>query len=113
MTSFSLSSMICTFLKRELQKRKMYANIEEIKQTGDKLSKIRKLIALYKNSLIFHKKDMWLLEQQLIRFPKWKHDDVIDALQMMYDLHTIHPKEDLSMYNVVVEYDEYGIPVYS
>ena len=35
--------MIVTFLKAEMQKRGIYADIEEITQTGDKLSKIRKL----------------------------------------------------------------------
>jgi hypothetical protein len=41
--------MIVTFLKNELAKRGKYTTIEEIKQTGDKLSKLRKLIPLYRN----------------------------------------------------------------
>jgi len=47
--AFQAQSMINVFLKQELQKRRIYANIEEVKQTGDKESKIRKLLALYKN----------------------------------------------------------------
>jgi hypothetical protein len=47
--AFQAQSMIVTFLKSEMQKRGIYADIEEITQTGDKLSKIRKLVSLYKN----------------------------------------------------------------
>ena len=52
--AFQAQSMIVTFLKAEMQKRGIYTDIEEITQTGDKLSKIRKLISLYKNWLIYH-----------------------------------------------------------
>jgi chaperonin cofactor prefoldin len=47
--AFQAQSLIVTFLKSEMRKRGIYADIEEITQTGDKLSKIRKLIPLYKN----------------------------------------------------------------
>jgi hypothetical protein len=46
--AFQAQSMIVTFLKNELQKRNMFVNIEEIKQTGDKLTKIRALIPYYR-----------------------------------------------------------------
>ena len=68
---FQAQSMIVTFLKAEMQKRGIYTDIEEITQTGDKLSKIRKLISLYKNWLIYHTLQ-WCeeLEHELKRFPK-------------------------------------------
>jgi hypothetical protein len=47
--AFQAQSMIITFLKSEMRKRGKYTDIEEIRQTGDKESKIRKLIPLYKN----------------------------------------------------------------
>jgi len=47
--AFQAQSMIVTFLKNELAKRGKYVTIDEIKQTGDKLSKIRKLVPLYRN----------------------------------------------------------------
>jgi hypothetical protein len=40
--------MITTFLKNEMQRQRMHATIEEITQTGDKLTKIRKLVPLYR-----------------------------------------------------------------
>lgn len=111
--AFQAQSMINVFLKQELQKRKIYANIEEVKQTGDKESKIRKLLALYKNWLIYHKIGMDSLENQLKRFPKWAHDDIIDALQMLYDLYTIAPQSVYQEYNIKIDYDANGIPIYS
>ncbi len=47
--AYQAQSMINTFLINELQKRHLYCSIEEISQTGDKLTKIRKLIPLYRN----------------------------------------------------------------
>lgn len=111
--AFQAQSMINVFLKQELQKRRIYANIEEVKQTWDKESKIRKLLALYKNWLIYHKIGMDSLEMQLKRFPKGAHDDIIDALQMLYDLYTIAPQSVYQEYNIKIDYDANGIPIYS
>lgn len=47
--AFQAQSMIGTFLKNTLTKQGIFVNIEEIRQTGDKLSKIRKLIPLYRH----------------------------------------------------------------
>jgi hypothetical protein len=47
--AFQAQTMIKTFLVNELQKQGLYCDIEEIRQTGDKLSKLRKLVPLYKN----------------------------------------------------------------
>jgi phage terminase large subunit-like protein len=40
---------------------------------------------------IFHKRDMDKLEKQLVEFPRGKHDDVIDATQMLYNLYEMQP----------------------
>ena len=53
------------------------------------------------------------LENQLKRFPKGAHDDIIDALQMLYDLYTIAPQSDMARYNIKIDYDSNGIPIYS
>ena len=111
--AFQAQSMICVFLKNELRKRWLYVNIEEIKQTWDKESKIRKLIPMYKNFMIHHKRWMDELERQLLRFPKWAHDDIIDALQMQYDLYSLKQNVDLSDYNLEVKYWANWVPIYS
>ena len=42
-------------LRAELEKKGKYVNIEEIRQTGDKETKIRKLIPLYRSGHIRHR----------------------------------------------------------
>ena len=40
------------------------------------------------------------LENQLIRFPKWKHDDCADSLQMIYYLSDAEPKNNSNSYKI-------------
>ena len=47
--AFQAQSMILTFLNNELTKQSLYTVVEEIRQTGDKLTKIRRLVPLYRN----------------------------------------------------------------
>lgn len=89
--AYQAQSMILTFLKNKLQELKIYTIIEEITQSGDKLTKIRKLVPLYKEGLIYHKQGMESLENELRRFPRWKHDDIVDSLQMVYSLYELQP----------------------
>ena len=108
--AFQAQSMIVTFLKQELQRLWKYTILEEIKQTGDKLSKIRKLVSLYRSWLIYHKYWMDDLELQLKRFPRGKHDDIIDSLQMLYSMYELQPNTGIKNYNFRIEYDQYWIP---
>ena len=82
--------------------------MEEIKQTGDKLSKIRKLIPLYRDGLVYHKYGMDVLENELKKFPRGKNDDVIDALQMLYDMYTLQPNTPKQNTDLDIEWDQYG-----
>ena len=108
--AFQAQSMIVTFLKQELQRQWLYSSLEEITQSGDKLSKIRKLVTLYRNWLIFHKYGMDDLELQLKRFPRGKHDDIIDSLQMLYNMYELQPNTGIKHNNFRIEYDQYWIP---
>lgn len=47
--AFQAQQIIGFNLKAELQRRGQYADIEELRQTGDKETKLRKLIPLYRN----------------------------------------------------------------
>jgi phage terminase large subunit-like protein len=73
----------------------MYPNIEELAQRGDKQSRIRKLIPLFRDGLVYFVR--WIedwqtsIEKQLLSFPRGKHDDIIDSLQMLYDMYTLQP----------------------
>jgi len=112
--AFQAQSMIVTFLKQELQRQWLYTSLEEITQSGDKLSKIRKLITLYRNWLIYHKYGMDDLELELKRFPRGKHDDIIDSLQMLYNMYELQPNNwARHNMNFKVEYDQYWIPYIS
>lgn len=91
--AFSAQVTVSFSLKNRLKKEQIYkTEVIEIKQKWDKESKIRSLIPWYRNGLIFHNRQNcdWL-EQQLIRFPKAKHDDRADSLQMIYFLAETNP----------------------
>lgn len=109
--AYQAQSMIGQFLKLELQKRWLYSNIVEIKQTGDKSTKLRKLISPYRNWDIYHKNWMDELELELKRFPRGKHDDIIDSLQMVYEMIELHPWSWLQKNNIRFERDDNGTPI--
>ncbi len=99
-------------LRAEMEKHWMAVAIDEIRQTGDKEQKIRKLIPLYSNWHIYHKRWMDELEHELMRFPKWRHDDRIDSLQMLYSMYELHPNIKTANQNLEIKYDEYWRPIF-
>ncbi len=109
--AFQAQSMINTFLKNELTNRGIFANIEEIRQSGDKLSKIRKLIPLYRAGKIYHKTGMDELELEEKRFPRGKHDDIVDSLQMCYDLYQLQPNATRFRNEIQMSRDQFGNPI--
>ena len=109
--AFQAQSMIWQFLKLELQKRWIYCNIVEIRQTWDKNTKIRKLISPYRQWDIYHKEWMDELELQLKRFPRGKHDDIVDSLQMVYEMIELHPWSWLQKAPIRFERDSNGTPI--
>ena len=111
--AFQAQSMISQFLKNELQKQRIYTNIEEITQSWDKNTKIRKLVPLYRSWLIYHKIGMDELERELERFPRGKHDDIIDAEQMLYDLYQLQPNTVNSQTDFVMKWDSEWRPIIS
>lgn len=99
-------------LKLTLEKQWCYTPIEQIRQTWDKESKIRRLIPLYRQWLIYHKHGMDKLEKQLVEFPRWRHDDVIDAVQMLYDMYTLQPNTPKMFEIPKIQYTATGQPIY-
>ena len=45
------------------------------------------------------------LENELKRFPRGKHDDIIDAQQMLYDLYRLQPNTISNHNNFVMDWD--------
>ena len=109
--SVAAQMMIWFNLKAELQRRWQYADIEEIRQSWDKELKIRKLVPLYRNGHIYHKIGMDELEFELKRFPKGKHDDIIDAEQMLYSMYELIPNNKAYREDITIKYNENGSPI--
>ena len=108
--AFAAQMTVWFSLRSELTKRWLNCPIEDIRQTWDKESKIRRLLPLYRNGLIYHKRDMSVLETQLKEFPRWKHDDLIDATQMIYDMYTLQPNSANKFEAPRIKYDSNGRP---
>jgi len=111
--AFQAQVTISFSLRVELEKKGIYCPVEEIRQAGDKESKIRRLTALYRNWHIYHKRWMDKLEKQLLEFPRWKHDDVIDAEQMLYNMYELQPNTVQSYQIPTIKYDSSWRPVFS
>lgn len=77
-------------LNEEGRKRRKYLPIVEVKpEKRTKDERVRGLQPMYANGTIFHYKDMVYnsyLEDELTRFPRGKHDDIVDALSYMKDI---------------------------
>ena len=77
-------------LNEEGRKRRKYLPIVEVKpEMRTKDERIRGLQPLYANGTIFHYKEMVYnsyLEDELTRFPRGQHDDIVDALSYMKDI---------------------------
>ena len=77
-------------LNEEMRKRNRHLPITELRiQDRSKDERIRALQPLYANGKILHSKEVRnlnLLEEQLLRFPRGRHDDVIDALASTLEL---------------------------
>ena len=106
-------TVLAQMLKKTLVENRLYLSIHEIKQRGEKEMKIRKLVPLIRNGLIFWKKEMTELELQLIKFPRGKHDDIIDALQMFYELKVIQPVGQSMQYKPATRFNADGLPIYN
>lgn len=95
------------YFQEECRKRNKYPRIKELKHGGiQKETRIRGLIPRYANGDIFHiEGECEDLENELLRFPKSRHDDVMDSLaygsqicEKPYDTSGYQP-EDRKMYD--------------
>lgn len=78
-------SAIYPFLELEMKRRNVFPIIYPLKHGGrEKNLRIRGLIPRYEAGTIFHiDGECKPLEEEELRFPKGKHDDVVDALAYM------------------------------
>jgi len=79
----TIHNSIRPFLDREMRKRNIYLNLYPVVPTKDKLTRARSLQArLRAGGVHFDKDASWYiaLEDEMVRFPKDRHDDQVDAL---------------------------------
>lgn len=76
------------FLKAEMRRRNVYPKIVPLETKGrPKEARIETLIPRYSNGDVFHLEgECKVLEDEALRFPKGKHDDVLDATSYQNDI---------------------------
>lgn len=72
-------AMIYMF-QEEMANRKQFLPLEELKSDTDKLRRILSIQPKVQNAQLFIKDDQADLEYEMRRFPRGKHDDLVDAL---------------------------------
>jgi len=73
------SALVYT-IREEMRKRGKFFTLKPIKPHQDKVKRSQTLQALYGNGCVFIRKEHVELEDELLRFPKGEHDDLVDAL---------------------------------
>jgi predicted phage terminase large subunit-like protein len=79
----AIEKAIGPFLKKQMIERGVYLNLYPMVPTKDKLSRARSLQARMRaGGIRFNKDASWypILEDEMARFPKDRHDDQVDAL---------------------------------
>ena len=61
--------------------RNIFFTLDEIRPQWEKEARIRTILQpRYSNMSVFHNNTCNDLELELLKFPNWKHDDIIDSL---------------------------------
>ena len=82
----AIEKAIGPFLKQEMLKRQVYMNLDANTPTRDKMSRARGIQArLRAGSVRFDRDAEWFLtlEEEMVRFPKDRHDDQVDAISWL------------------------------
>ena len=71
-----------------MRKRNKFVKVIELRHTKSKADRVLKLQPRYENGAVYHK--AWMkdgeLEEELVRFPKGRRDDVCDAASMLLEI---------------------------
>jgi len=62
---------------------------------------------------VFWRKEHTPLELQLRKFPRGKHDDIIDAMQMLYHFYNVQPSTEDINFDIEFKYDHLGRPIFA
>lgn len=81
--SGAIEKALGPFLRKQMQERNLYLNLYPMTPTKDKISRARSLQARMRaGGIRFNKDATWypILEDEMARFPRDRHDDQVDAL---------------------------------
>lgn len=80
--SVAFQKMLILEVKKQMRLRDYFFVLDEVLPMGEKEARIRSTIQpRYSNRSILHKREAHKdLELELLKFPNWKHDDMIDSL---------------------------------
>lgn len=79
----TIEKSISPFLRDEMHKRNVFLPLEVVTPNKDKQSRARSLQSRMRQGAVFFNKDaLWYpsLEEEMVQFPRSKHDDIVDAL---------------------------------
>lgn len=114
--SFAAQKVIGFYLQEKAAQEGINFTWQEIKQTGDKLTKVKRLEPYFREGKILMKRHHTTLEKQLIEFPQGDHDDIVDALQMSFEFRifdiSTQARDDEYFNNLGLTYNAYGEPEY-
>ena len=101
--------MLALEIQKQMRLRNKYFVLEEINPMWEKEARIKSILQpRYANRSILHNQStekIWLLETELLKFPKWKHDDIIDSLSWavkMLDTYEVWQSED----NIILNFSD-------
>ncbi len=94
--------MLALEIKNQMRIRDKYFTLEEVRPQWEKESRIRSVLQpRYSSGSIIHRencKNLSNLESELLRFPNWKHDDLIDSLASAVSIIRININNNQSIY---------------
>lgn len=74
------NSAMAIMLREEMRRRSFFFNLKLIRPARDKVARASVLVPLFSNGCIYIRSHMTELEDELLRFPRGEHDDLVDCL---------------------------------
>jgi len=95
--------MLALEIKKQQRIRDKFFLLEEVRPQWEKEARIKSALQWrYSSATIIHNKsidNIWALETELLKFPNWKHDDMIDALASAVTLTTVNNVKKTKIYS--------------
>jgi predicted phage terminase large subunit-like protein len=114
--SFAAQNTIGYWLLEKASLEGLPFTYREIRQSGDKEAKIKRLEPYLRNGKVYMKSHMTELQAEFLQFPQGDHDDLIDAVQMLLEFNSTGKMEARTdegyFQNLGIKYNQFGEPQY-